>query len=68
MKEKHTPYLAGMIWPNMIGAIDRIYFYCEKSTHFNAQRQAYSGHKKRNLVKFMEIVFPDGTIVEKYLI
>lgn len=64
MKEKHIPYLVGMIWPNVIGAIDGTYFYCEKSADFNGQRRTFSGHKKRNLVKFMGIVFPDGTIYD----
>lgn len=56
----NTPSLFQEILPDVRGVIDGTYFYIEKSTLFNVQRKTYSGHKKRNLVKEMAIVLPNG--------
>ena len=34
----------------------------QKSNKFSSQRDTYSGHKKRNLIKTMMVVFTDGYI------
>lgn len=56
----HTPLMFSRIWPNVRGIIDGTYIYCEKSSDFNVQRKTFSGQKKRNLIKLMGIVLPDG--------
>lgn len=44
--------------------LDGTYLYCDKSgNHFN-QKSTFSGQKKRNLVKPMVCVAPDGTYVD----
>ena len=44
--------------------LDGTYIYIPKSTDHKLQRASYSGQKKRNLVKFMSIVFPDGHVLD----
>ena len=44
--------------------LDGTYIYIPKSTDHKLQRASYSGQKKRNLVKFMSIVFPDGYVLD----
>ena len=40
------------------------YIYIPKSSDHKLQRSSYSGQKKRNLVKFMSVVFPDGYVLD----
>ena len=44
--------------------LDGTYIYIPKSTDHKLQRASYSGQKKRNLVKFMSIVFPNGYVLD----
>lgn len=60
IKESHTPFMFSQIWPKVVGVIDGTYFYCQKSYDFDFQKRTFSGQKKRNLIKFMGIVLPDG--------
>jgi len=46
-----------MIW-------DGTYLYIQKTGDYAMGRKSYSGHKKRPLVKFMSLVFPDGTVFD----
>lgn len=43
---------------------DGTYNYIEKPADFTLQRKTFSAHKKRNLIKPLYIVFPDGYILE----
>ena len=44
--------------------LDGTYIYIPKSSDHKLQRAIYSGQKKRNLVKFMSIVLPDGYVLD----
>ena len=44
--------------------LDGTYIYIQKSADHKLQRASYSGQKKRNLLKFMSIVFPDGYVLD----
>ena len=44
--------------------LDGTYIYIPKSSDHKLQRASYSGQKKRNLVKFMSIVLPDGYVLD----
>lgn len=44
--------------------LDGTYIYIPKSSDHKLQRSSYSGQKKRNLVKFMSIVLPDGYVLD----
>ncbi|CAF4548779.1 unnamed protein product, partial [Rotaria magnacalcarata] len=46
-----------MIW-------DGTYVYCYKSNDHVLQRECYSGHKSRHLVKMMSLVLPDGYVLD----
>ncbi len=48
---------AFMIW-------DGTYIYIQKSCSYSFQHKTYSGHKNRNLAKFMMLISNDGLIVE----
>ena len=50
------------IFPKVRGILDGTYIYVQKSTDLGMQKLTYSGHKKRNLFKFMFLVLPDGKI------
>lgn len=43
---------------------DCTYNYIEKPSDFDLQRKTFSAHKKRNLLKPLYIVFPNGYILE----
>ena len=43
---------------------DETYGYIQISADHTLQRSSYSGQKKRNLVKFMNVVFPDGYVLD----
>lgn len=43
---------------------DCTYLYIEKPSDFVLQRKTFSPHKKRNLLKPLYLVFPDGYILE----
>ena len=40
------------------------YIYIQESAQHILERSSYSGQKKRNLVKFMSVVFPDGYVLD----
>lgn len=44
--------------------MDGTYVYCQKSNNFTFQRETFSGHKKKNLLKMFMIVTTDGYIVD----
>ena len=43
--------------------LDGTYLYIEKSSNYSFQRQTYSGHKHRSLIKPMMVVGTDGYIL-----
>ena len=43
---------------------DGTYYYIQKSSQYEFSRKSWSGQKKRPLLKFMSIVFPDGYVLE----
>lgn len=49
---------------NIVTVWDGTYLYLPKSTNFRFQRVTYSGQKKRNLVKPMMCITPNGYIVD----
>lgn len=44
--------------------LDGTYIYIPKSSDHKLQRSSYSGQKKRNFIKFMSIVLPDGYVLD----
>jgi hypothetical protein len=57
----HIPNFVKNLFPNVKGIIDGGYYFINKSVNFNSQKQSYSPHKYRNLVKVMGVMLPDGT-------
>ncbi|OXA43866.1 hypothetical protein Fcan01_21665 [Folsomia candida] len=66
--EKHSRSMSsraiGQPLDHICIVIDCTYIYIEKPTDFTLQRKTFSLHKKRNLIKPMLIVFPNGYILE----
>ncbi|XP_053610024.1 uncharacterized protein LOC128674998 [Plodia interpunctella] len=50
----------------VITICDGTYFYIQKSSNYAFQRESYSIHKYRNLLKVFLIVSPDGYIIETF--
>ena len=48
----------------VISIWDGTYFYIQKSEDYEMARKTYSGHKSRQLIKFMSIVLPDGYVLD----
>lgn len=44
--------------------LDGIYFYISKSADHKLKRTSYSEQKKRNSVKFVNVVLPDGYVLD----
>ena len=60
----HTAY-SKMFFGNQLAIIwDGTYVFCHKSNDHILQRDCYSGHKSRHLVKMMSLVLPDGYVVD----
>lgn len=53
----NDPHRVVTIW-------DATYIFCDRSGNYKFQKQTYSGQKKRNFVKPMVCVCPDGYIVD----
>ena len=49
---------------NLVTIWDGTYYYIEKSNQYDFSRKTWSGQKKRPLLKFMSIVFPDGYVLD----
>ena len=49
---------------NVTLILDGTYIYIQKSDEHQFQRSSYCGQKKRNYLKFMSIVLPDGYVVD----
>src|SRR6185437_13491290 len=60
IEKSHIPKFVATLFPKVRGVIDGGYYFINKSVNFNAQKQSYSPHKFRNLVKVMGIMLPDG--------
>lgn len=43
---------------------DGTYIYCQKSSNNKLQRQLWSGHKKRPLIKPFVVCYPNGFIID----
>ena len=48
----------------VISIWDGTYFYIQKSEDYEMARKTYSGHKSRQLIKFLSIVLPDGYVLD----
>jgi hypothetical protein len=60
----HTAY-SKVFFGNQLSIIwDGTYIYCQKSNDHALQRDCYSGHKSRHLIKMMSLVLPDGYILD----
>ena len=62
--QHNTSELFQQVFPNVRGGIDGTYFYVEKSEDFNNQRKTFNSHKKRNLIKEMDIILPNSKIFD----
>ena len=61
----HNTIFTRLFYGNKVTIIlDGTYIYIQKSNEHQLQRSSYSGQKKRNLVKFMSVVFPDGYVLD----
>lgn len=61
---KLTSNVLGQSESRVYVVADCTYNYIEKPADFELQRKTFSAHKKRNLLKPLYIVFPDGYILE----
>ncbi|CAF4476634.1 unnamed protein product [Rotaria socialis] len=60
----HTSY-SGIFFGDQLSMMwDGTYVYCYKSNDHVLQRECYSGHKSRHLVKMMSLVLPDGYVLD----
>lgn len=66
----HTTVVSKQLYANgrdIVALVwDGTYIYVNKSGNFKFQKDTYSVHKKRNLIKIMMCVTTDGTIVSVY--
>ena len=60
----HTAYTETFFGQQLSIIWDGTYVYCNKSNDHEFQRDCYSGHKSRHLVKFMSLVLPDGYVID----
>ncbi|KAK3109143.1 hypothetical protein FSP39_023866 [Pinctada imbricata] len=61
----HMTVFSNVLFENKLSVVwDGTYYYIEKSGDYSFSRRSYSGQKKRPLLKFMSIVFPDGYVVD----
>ncbi|CAF1161060.1 unnamed protein product [Rotaria sordida] len=58
--QRNTPDLFKKLFPGVVGIIDGIYLFCQKSKCFELQKKTWSEHKKRNLIKIMGVQFANG--------
>ena len=64
IKTQHTTKLFRTLFPKVRLVGDGTYIYIQKSSNFQIQKDSYSSHKGRNLVKFLIFCAPDGYFVE----
>ena len=66
--ENHTTSIANTLLGaedhSVITIWDATYIYIEKSANYGFQKDTFSAHKKRSLLKFMIIVASDGYIID----
>ncbi|CAF1060022.1 unnamed protein product [Rotaria magnacalcarata] len=60
----HTTYTKAFFGDQLLLIWDGTYVYCNKSNDHTLQRDCYSGHKSRHLVKLMSLVIPDGYVLD----
>ncbi|CAF1178744.1 unnamed protein product [Rotaria sordida] len=58
--QRNTPDLFKKLFPGVVGIIDGIYLFCQKSKCFELQKKTSSEHKKRNLIKILGVRFANG--------
>ena len=61
---EHMPYLISKVLPQVRLVGDGTYIYIQKPSDFEHQKKSYSIQKKRNLLKFLAYVAPDGHFIE----
>lgn len=70
MIRSNTPMAQKLLAPNnpnkVIRVWDGTYVYIDKSANIEFQKKTYSGQKKRNFLRFMMSVAPDGYIEQVY--
>ncbi len=49
---------------SVITVWDATYIYIDKSSNYQYQKETFSAHKHRNLVKFMILCSTDGYIID----
>ena len=59
----HNTIFTSTFFTSNVIIMDGTYIYINKSRHHQFQKDSYSGQKKRNLLKFMSVVCPDGYIL-----
>ena len=65
MAISHNTVFTRAFYGNAVTVIlDGTYIYIQKSSDHQLQRSSYSGQKKRNYLKFMSIVLPDGYVLD----
>jgi len=62
--EQHTPFLISKLLPYVRLIGDGTYIYIQKPSDFEHQKMSYSMQKRRNLLKFLAYVAPDGHFIE----
>ncbi|CAF2087006.1 unnamed protein product [Rotaria magnacalcarata] len=60
----HTTYTKAFFGDQLSLIWDGTYVYCNKSNDHTLQRDCYSGHKSRHLVKLMSLILPDGYVLD----
>ncbi len=60
----HTAYSKIFFGDQLAIIWDGTYVFCHKSSDHILQRNSYSGHKSRHLIKMMSLVLPDGYVID----
>lgn len=60
----NTVFTSTFYGDNVTLVLDGTYIYIQKSEDHLLQKSSYCGQKKRNYLKFMSIVLPDGYVVD----
>lgn len=66
IEQQNIPKLFRNLFPKSMGVIDGGYIKIDKLSHHQIQKKSYCVHKKSNLVKFIDLCLPDGTIFDTY--
>lgn len=60
----NTAFTKAFYGDNVTLVLDGTYIYIQKSSDHQLQKSSYCGQKKRNYLKFMSVVLPDGYVVD----